>query len=280
MDARGPGPWRDPHLFTFASPAVRLCQAALADGIDLHGAQLTVSGEPLTAARIAAIRAVGAQAVPSYSSSESGTLAKGCLDPLVADDLHFFHDLHALVQPGEEASAHGLPPRALLLTSLRATAKFMFLNVATGDEAVVAQRTCGCPMEALGWRTHVHTVRSYEKLTAGGMAFLDRDVVRVLEELLPARFGGGPTHYQLQEEEGDDAGPRLRLVVHPSVGRIEETAVQEAFLAALGTLSPTARIMELAWREAGCLRVERGAPLPTPSGKILHLHTRRAGTDA
>ena len=36
------------------------------------------------------------------------------------------------------------------------------------------------------------------------MTFLDSDVIRVLEEVLPARFGGGPTDFQLVEQEDDD----------------------------------------------------------------------------
>ena len=88
---------------------------------------------------------------------------------------------------------------SLLVTSLRATAPLVLLNVSLGDQAVVAARACGCPLEDLGWTTHLHTIRSYEKLTAGGMTFLDTDLVRVLEEVLPTRFGGGPTDYQLEE---------------------------------------------------------------------------------
>jgi hypothetical protein len=34
--------------------------------------------------------------------------------------------------------------------------------------------------------------------------------------------------------------------------------------------------MELAWRDAGLLRVEQGVPLVTASGKILHLHADAA----
>jgi hypothetical protein len=60
---------RTPHLKAFASPAVRLCRAALAAGIDLHGAQFTLSGEPITQARMAAIRESRAQATPRYGAS-------------------------------------------------------------------------------------------------------------------------------------------------------------------------------------------------------------------
>jgi hypothetical protein len=114
-------------------------------------------------------------------------------------------------------------------------------------------------------------VRSYEKLTAAGMTFLDAHVLRVLEEVLPARFGGVATDYQLLEEEAESGQPRLRLLVSPAVGRVELDAVGEAFLTAIGRGSGAERVMGLAWRDAAFLRVERRAPEPTPAGKILHL---------
>jgi hypothetical protein len=145
-----------------------------------------------------------------------------------------------------------------------------------GDRAVVDRRRCGCPLEALGWTTHLRAIRSFEKLTAGGMTFLDADVARVLDEALPARFGGGPTDYQLIEEESADGLPRLRLRVTPRVGELDAAAVTGAFLDAIGAGSPTARIMARQWRAGGFLRLERGEPLATRSGKIHHLQGPRA----
>ena len=144
-----------------------------------------------------------------------------------------------------------------------------------GDEAVVTNRACGCPLERLGWVTHLQTIRSYEKLTAGGMTFLDADVVRVLEEVLPARFGGGPTDYQLLEDEAADGRPRVRLLAHPALGLLDEKAVAETFLVAVGQAGGAEEVMALMWRDAGLLRVERRPPYTTPTGKILHLHVSR-----
>jgi len=205
-------------------------------------------------------------------------LAEGCLAPAAADDLHLLHDVHALVQPGPDVATPGLPAGALVISSLRPTAPLILLNVSLGDQAQLAHRECGCPLERLGWTTHLHTVRSFEKLTAGGMTFLDRDLIRVLEVALPARFGGGPTDYQLQEEETRDGRPRLRLLVHPSVSPLDNDAVADAFLEAIGGGSGVERVMELHWRQAGLLRVERGAPLAGTTGKILHLHQQGRAT--
>jgi hypothetical protein len=104
------------------------------------------------------------------------------------------------------------------------------------------------------------------------MTFLDTDVIRILEQELPARFGGGPMDYQLVEDAGADGVSRLCLLVHPSIGPLDPDEVADAFLTLTGGESLATRVMELQWRQAGTLRVERRAPIATASGKILHLH--------
>ena len=264
-----------PVLLAYSSPAVRLAEAARAAGLDLRGARLLIYGEPVTAPRLAVLRRIGAEALPLYIAMETWRLGEGCMRPETADDVHFLSDLHALVQAGASGGLLGLPPSALLVTSLRMTAPLVLLNAGLGDQAIVADRRCGCPLERLGWTTHLHTIRSYEKLTAGGMTFLDADAIRVLEEVLPARFGGVPTDYQLVEEEADGGPPRVRLLVRPEVGPLDPAAVAEAFLGALASGEGAERIMEQVWRDSQVLRVERRAPFVTPSGKILHLHLER-----
>lgn len=263
---------RQPNLFAFVSPALRLCQVAFEAGLDLRGARFTVTGEPLTAARLAVIQRVGAEAVLTYGTMEAGgDIAEGCLRPSTPDDVHVLHDLYALVQPGPAGGHAGLPDRALMVSTLRPTSPYVFINASLGDQAELVQRSCGCALERLGWSGHLHSIRSYEKLTAGGMTFLDGDVVRVLEEHLPARFGGGPIDYQLVEEEGQDGMARVRLLIHPKVGPLAEQEVVDLVLDAIGRRSGAARVMTLNWRKGGVLRVERRAPLATANGKVLHL---------
>lgn len=161
------------------------------------------------------------------------------------------------------------------MSALRPTARFVVLNLELGAQAVLGPRACGCLLKALGWRVHLHAVRSYEKLTGEGMTFLDVDVVRVLEEVLPARFGGDPMQYQLVEDEGADGRARLRLVVDPGVGPLDDDAVLDAFLEAIAPGSGPERLMGLAWRQAGLVEVERRSPVATGAGKILHLHQVR-----
>ena len=273
-----------PHLMSYPSAVVRLCRAAMETGVDLGRAVFTSAGEPLTAARLHMIERTGARIIPRYSSVESGPIGYGCLARDAPDDLHLLRDLVALIQPGGTAAgrertgppAAAVPAETLLLSTLRPSAPLVLINVSLGDQATMGERRCGCPLEALGWATHLRDVRSREKLTAGGMTFLDTDLIRVLEEILPARFGGAPTDYQLVEEEGKEGEPRLRLLVHPRIGAVDPEALAATFLSAIGGTG-SEHVMALFWREARLLRVERRPPLAAPSGKIQHLHvgTRR-----
>ena len=266
-----------PHLWAFPSSAVTLCRASEEAGIDIGGARFTITGEPVTAARLAAIRHAGAVAVPDYGSADSGgSVTYGCLHPEAPDDVHLFQDLNALIQ----ADTPPFPAGALLVSSLRRTVPFVLLNVSMGDCATVTDRRCGCPMEALGWRTHLKAIRSFEKLTAGGMTFIDTDVIRVLEQVLPSCFGGSPVDYQLIEGETEDGRPRLRLLVHPRVGPLDAAAVEAAFLDAVGAGSGAERIMAHQWREGRMLRVEREPPRAGSAGKILHVWAPRPRSDA
>ncbi|HEY3246761.1 MAG TPA: hypothetical protein VGK88_00535 [bacterium] len=269
-----------PHFRSTPSTAVLVCQAALASGIDISGTEFMPGGEPLTPARMQVIARAGVKTAALYASVESGHIGYGCLAPTASDDVHVLSDLQAVIQPGPSSLDPGLPADAVLLTSLRPSAPFILLNVSSGDQGRLERRSCGCPVEAVGWTAHLHTIRSYGKLTTAGMTFLDADLTRVLEEVLPARFGGGPTHYQLVEDEQADGHATLRLLVHPAVvGPLDPDAVADAFFTAIGSTPGAAKVMELFWRDAGVLRVERQVPLATATGKIQHLHQHRKTTE-
>ena len=201
---------RLPHLHTFASSVVQVCEVARAVGADLTGVHFTLASEPVTAERLAAVRRAGASAQPCYAITDFGIMGYGCLAPTAPDDVHLFHDLNAVIQ--SDAALPVLPAGSLLVTSLRRTAPFVLLNVSAGDLAVVERRHCACQLETAGWTEHLHSIRSFEKLTAGGMTFLDTDLVGVLEEVLPRRFGGGPTDYQQLVDGESEAADGRRCV--------------------------------------------------------------------
>jgi len=268
-----------PHVFTFPSSAVALCRASRAAGRHIAGARFTIGGEPITEARLATIRAAGAQALPRYGSIECGPIGYGCLASRHADEVHLLHDQHALILAGDQAgSLAGLRPDSILITALHPFSPFTLINVSMGDSATVVhdtRETCGCPLERLGWRTRLYNIRSYEKLTGGGVTFLTDDVVRVLDEVLLGKFGGAPTDYQICEDETPDGRANVLLVVNPDLGPLEDQRLIDAFLGALGEGSIVNRMMGRMWRESQVLRVERRAPSATRSGKVLHFHVSR-----
>ena len=98
------------------------------------------------------------------------------VSPVAADDVHVLHDLVALIQPGPVAS--GLPPGEgdSRDDPSRERSTDPHQRVAGGSSRNRG-RPCGCPLERLGWAGHLRTIRSYEKMTTGGMAFLDVDVI-------------------------------------------------------------------------------------------------------
>jgi hypothetical protein len=262
---------RIPHLHAYASCVARICRTALDAGTSLEGAQFAMGGEPTTAARLALVHAVGARADIHYSTSESGGLGRSCMAAQFVDEVHFRENRCAMIQPGEHA-APGLPPSALLVTSILPDARMVLLNVSTGDQAVASARQCGCPLENAGLKTRLHTIRSFEKLTAGGATFLDTDLIRVLEEVMPSRFGGGPTDYQLVDEETENGAPRVLLMVHPRLGPLDAGGIRQVFLEVIGQGSGVERVMMSVWRDAGLPIVEREAAKITAGGKILHVH--------
>ena len=104
-----------PHLHSYASCVVRVCETALEHGISLVGAQFTMVGEPLTAARLAIVQRAGARASIRYASAEMSVVGFGCMAPQATDEVHFMTDRCAVIQPQTE-SVSGLHRDALLVS--------------------------------------------------------------------------------------------------------------------------------------------------------------------
>jgi len=69
------------------------------------------------------------------------------------------------------------------------------------DYATLQPRSCGCIWDTIGFGEQLHTIRSYEKLTSEGMHFIGADLIQLVDDILPSRFGGDATDYQFVEEE-------------------------------------------------------------------------------
>jgi hypothetical protein len=103
------------------------------------------------------------------------------------------------------------------------------------------------------------------------MTFSGDDLLRLIDEVLPNRFGGDGVDYQLVESEVEGV-PRVTVVVSPRVGPIDEAAVVETVIEALGSRRAAWRMAAERWRQAETLRVERREPHATGAAKILPLH--------
>lgn len=262
-----------PCINTYASAAMRIATAMGERGASLRGVAFLLRGEPLTEARRATIEASGASVAQTYGFAEGGPVAAQCATPASADDVHVFLDGFAVIQ--RDVALGDETVRALLLTSLRRAAPRILLNAEIGDHAVVEHARCACLFGEVGYATRLRTVRSFDKLTAEGMTILAADVAHVLESVLPARFGGVPTDYQLVEESEAGGLVRYCLRVDPALSPIDPEAIAGCFLAELGRIRPAYGFMVSLWARTGTMRVVPARPLQTARGKVLPF--RRAG---
>jgi hypothetical protein len=259
-----------PALFNCTpSSAVRICRAAEEHGLDISGSVFRLGGEPYTAGKARVVEAAGCRAASNYYGSEFGQAGISCGEPAALDDVHLTSDSLALVQSRQESAAGQVG--ALYFTSLRLTARKVLLNVESGDYATLEQRTCGCPVEEVGFRRHFHTIRSYEKLATEGMTFVGSELHALVEEVLPGRFGGYPTDYQFVEEEEEEGLTRLGVVVNPRLGQIEDAQIVETVLAHLAERGNAQEEMSEIWRLGDTLQVLRREPHVTEASKTLPL---------
>ena len=260
---------RPPVLDGPVGACVRAISAAGDAALDVGGTLVRCGGEPLTGAKRALVEAAGARVSSHYAMSEVSRVAIGCARPAAPDDTHFLSDKLALLPLPRCDGASSL----LLTTIGRHTAK-LFLNVDTGDTAVVEERDCGCLVGAAGLTTHLHTIGSPEKLTSEGVTFQGRDVLELVEVVLPQRLGGAPTDYQIVEREVDGV-PRVSVVVSPRVGPIDDEEAVRLVLAALAAGPSFRKMMASTLAEARTLSVERAEPFVTDVGKVPALHKVR-----
>lgn len=210
-------------MVTPASGGVRTCRAALETTLDISGTLFILGGEPYTDAKATVLREAGCQGFCHYAMVETGMIGLACLAGETPDDVHLVSDKIATIQRDKSVGPTRLV-RALIHTTLLPTSPKVMLNVESGDYATRVDRHCGCGALPQGFRQHLHTIRSYEELTSEGMNFLGGDLLTLVEQVLPARFGGRPTDYQFVERESDGL-PRVSLVVHPAVGQLDDEQV-------------------------------------------------------
>jgi hypothetical protein len=259
-------------LVTPASAGVRTCQAALDQGLDISGTLFVLGGEPYTDAKAAVIHQTGSTAVCHYAMVEAGLIGLGCRHGARADDVHLVTDKIATIQRDRVVGPAGTTVKALFHTTLLTASPKLMLNVESGDCAVRVERDCSCSALPAGFRSHLHTIRSYEKFTSEGMNFLGIDFLALVEQVLPARFGGRPTDYQFVEQERNGL-PLVSLKIAPRVGRVDHGEVARAVLEYLRRQGCGEAMMADVWKQSGTLQVVREEPHVTSAGKIPALKT-------
>ena len=263
---------REAFLNSNAASGMRVCMAALDRRLDISGSIFRASGEPLTAAKRRIFERLGCRVLPVYVMGECGLIGLACSHPSAIDDVHLLSSRVALIQRPQTVGEQQI--LANVYTTLAASAPKLMINVVSDDYSVVEERNCGCPLESIGYRRHLHTIRSYEKLTSEGMNFLGSDLLKLVEQILPERFGGGPIDYQFLEEEEETGLPRVSLLVSPRVGALIEADVVDTIVKFLNDI-PGGHNYGERWREADTLRVRRQEPIATGASKILSLHVHK-----
>ncbi len=263
--ANGPGV----ILLTTPSAAVRTCSAALERGLDVAGALFVLVGEPFTQAKAQVLASAGCHAATHYAMVEAGMIGLACRALVAPDDVHLVSDKVATIQRDRSGNGSGTT-RALFHTSLLAAAPKVLLNVESGDSGVIEERDCGCGVLPGSFRRHLHTIRSYEKLTSEGMHFLGTSLISLVEEVLVRRYGGRPTDWQLVERE-EGGLPKVSLVASPAIGALDDRDVVRTVLDYLRQRGPGEQLMAEVWENGETLRVIRAEPHVTAAGKIQPL---------
>jgi hypothetical protein len=257
------------------SRAVAIAQAAKERGFNISGAIIIVGGEPVTKTKREEIEESGVILYPKFIFSEGGHVGFGCFNPTAPDDMHFLRDSLAVIQHQRGSSTSDTEVGAFLFTSLLPSAPKVLLNVESGDYGTIDQRRCGCRLESLGFEDHILNIRSYDKLTGHGTTVFNSDLIRIIEDVLPHRFGGSSIDYQFIEEEDERGQTRMSLIVNPTVGEVNEGEIITTVLDELGRQGDNIRVMAEIWSQAGTLRVKRMEPVVSMRGKVLHLHLQK-----
>lgn len=260
------------------STMLRVALAAEQLALDLTGVVFMGGGEPPTEAKVRVMTGTGADFVPTYFFAEAGAVGFGCAAPVHFDEVHLLSDGLALVTTPVEGGAPRDGARTLYFTALLPSAPKMLLNVASDDVAVVEPRSCGCPLETAGYTTHLRRIRSVAKMTVEGVTLVEGDMLRILEEELPSRFGGTPHDFQVAEVEDDTGRTRLHLRVHPRLDIEDESRVLATVFEVLGRGDASAELSRAVWEQSGVLSVRREPPQWNHQGKFPSVLTLGGGS--
>ena len=260
-------------LKAYASSAVRMAQAAKADGIDLGGQFVFTGGEPLTEARYRFLVSSGLRVHPRYVATEAGLIGAGCGRSDRHDRMHVYVDRLAVIQAPSPAAAATVPESSFLFTSLSPHAPRILLNTELGDAGHLTEQPCECAFGKLGMSTFVSHVASPDKLTGEGMTVLGSELNEVIAGLV-CELGGSPDDVQFWESPDHEGLSRVIIAVSPRAGAFDESAFKERIVTRLRERGGAGSLTAQVWEQARTLQVVRADPEPTAGHKILPI-TRR-----
>ena len=248
---------------------MRVVAAAQDLGLDIAGTRFVVGGEAITAAKVDIVEQAGALINARYTISELGPVGFGC-QRMHGNCVHLSMDSLAVIARERVAPLTDTKVQSLLFTTLLPFAPTIAINLEMDDAGELSNSTCECGLMQAGYTQQINHIFSYGKLTGYGTSLMAGDVLSILEVLLPKRFGGVPSDYQLIEQE---AGKHtaIELRVHPRLGVNSEEEVRDFFLRELQRIwsgSSTGRT----WSQSGSFQVRFAAPIQTNGKKIHPLH--------
>ncbi len=261
-------------FLTYPSLAVRLCESAYSNNIDISGTTFWLAGEPITEAKAKVIGSTGCFILPVYAFMELGLLGFGCPQRETVETVHLAKDTVGLIQYKKEIPSLKAEVESFLFSSILPSSPKILLNVESGDYGRMGKASCNCRAHKLGLDVTISDIQSFDKLNAEGTTLFVADLVPILEESLPRLFGGGPLDYQLIEEERANKTV-LKLCISPSVGEIDEERLLGAVLSELKKVSPHTLPMAQLLASAGTLKIERQEPRMTQSSKIYPLFIKQ-----
>jgi hypothetical protein len=260
-----------------ASTGVRIARAALEGGLDISGTLFLTNSEPLSDAKAAVIREAGCEASSHYGTSEIGTIGCGCRQMTNRSCVHVFKDAVAVIGVPRDAPFSGVEVNALLFSTMYPTAPHVFINADMQDCGVIERARCDCAYSKMGFTDQIRDIYSYGKLNGFGITLLGSDMVRLLEETLPRRLGGGPGDCQLTECEAE-AGARLTLRISPRLKVESSEYARQCFLEELRPIYGGSLAVRT-WAHAEAIEVILEEPYATSAGKVLPLHLIHGKTE-
>jgi hypothetical protein len=260
----------------FVSAIARVAEAALSNGLDLTGCSALTGGEALTDAKRQLIESAGIKVYSSYATTDFGGIGMPCSQMSTMNCGHVMKHAIALVSRTQKSAWNDTHVNSLYATSLLPIASRIFINAEIGDTGIIEKATCDCSFSKLGFDLQVRDVAAIRMVTAQGVTIEITELIPLLEEKLPARFGGHSGDYQLCEAE---AGSQTEIVlrIRPGVSAAPPNDILKHFLDEVkrvygGSLSVSS------WLHSEGIRAEVVSPVLAATGKFRAVRLLGAST--